>query len=52
MRIAQLRFKFLAGRETDVSKREMRAPARMLGVKSWDAIADIAARVLAIHVPS
>src|SRR5437660_993008 len=38
MRIAQLRFKFLAGRETDVSKREMRAPARMLGVKSWDAI--------------
>src|SRR6267378_3621362 len=39
MRIAQLRFKFLAGRETDVSKRETRAPARMLGVKSWDAIA-------------
>src|SRR5882762_11432605 len=38
MRIAQLRFKFLAGRETDVSKRETRAPARMLGVKSWDAI--------------
>src|SRR6267143_1380920 len=37
MRIAQLRFKFLAGRETDVSKRETRAPARMLGVKSWDA---------------
>src|SRR6267378_3145066 len=38
MRIAQLRFKFLAGRDTDVSNRETRAPARMLGVKSWDAI--------------
>src|SRR3981081_4364357 len=38
MRIAQLRFKFLAGRDTHFSKRETRAPARMLGVKSWDAI--------------
>src|SRR6267378_1364796 len=38
MRIAQLRFKFLAGRDTDVSNRETRAPARMKNVKTWDAI--------------